>query len=61
VIQFTLVDGRIVTVNPTFIRSVEPYGNETQTLIRFAKDDYIVVGGSYQAVVNRVEAALKSQ
>lgn len=60
-IQFTRTDGRVVSINPAYIRSVDLYGNDDSCIITFAKDDFITITGKYQMVVNTIDAALKDR
>lgn len=57
-IRFTRADGRLISVNPSFVRSVEPYGSTGadagKTAIFFGKEDHILVEGDYATITNAI-------
>lgn len=55
---FTLPSGQIVHVNAAHVRRVEPYGDQSASVLRFGPDDYAIVQGLHMDVRDQLQKAL---
>ena len=51
--------GGKVTINTDLVRHLQPYGSSASTMIQFASDDFVLVEGDHDFVVDKIKRATR--